>query len=284
MRIFPVIVLFAIFGRTFEQTKKIDTEYSTGTVVYVEHWRDEIIVAADSRVIDDQHVQKDNRCKINVLKGDGIFAAAGFTFQDAETSDGKHHPWNARKTAQEAWKQVASTKENANRAAAAARFFGQQCQAFFQTGLSGEGAQQLLHEIASDNNYGLILDAVFVSKDGDALNASITDVTVNTSGVTPTAEVKFKDTIVGEVDILGYSLVAARYMRSRLAWYDTLPKGLSEDEKAERWAMQIVQWTIDSKETEYVGGDVNAAVMNHDGVKWIQQKEYCKNPASVAPR
>ena len=33
MRILPVIVLFAIFGRTFEQTKKIDTEYSTGTVV-----------------------------------------------------------------------------------------------------------------------------------------------------------------------------------------------------------------------------------------------------------
>jgi hypothetical protein len=88
-----VIITPALFG----QTKVANLKSSSGTIVYVEHWQNEIIVVADSRVIGSDHIPHDDRCKINVFKNDGIFAAAGFTLQHARFSDGKTHSWNSRK-------------------------------------------------------------------------------------------------------------------------------------------------------------------------------------------
>jgi hypothetical protein len=83
---------------------------------------------------------------------------------------------------------------------------------------------------------------------------------------------------------MGYSIIAQEFLKPTptawagiLKWKASLPKDLTDTQTEELFISQLVQWTIDSKATNKVGGDVNAVVLDQSGVRWLNRKEYCKS-------
>jgi hypothetical protein len=286
MRCFVGCILLPIF--LLPDTVTItDGQSAYGTTVIFEHLKDEVIVAADSRALSGGKVHRDNVCKVATYRNSGIFAAARHSSASAQSTDGKSWVWDAFQTGRKALEYAESKKEQESKAVLAARFWGNRAKEFFQLALSSDDSKQFMDLIHTENNYGCIVEGVFVTKENEALDVIHVEVLLKTEGIgTPTIEVKIDPpTPVESGAVMGYNDIAREFLpvptteRAKaeiLRWKASLPPGLTDAQRKELLYVQIAQWTIDFKTTDKVGGDVNAAVLDQNGVRWLRQKEYCK--------
>jgi hypothetical protein len=278
--VLPILVLPATATIT-------DGQFAHGTTVIFEHLKEEVIVAADSRALSHGKVHRDNVCKISTYRNNGIFAAARHISASAQSTDGKSWVWDASQTGRRALEYAESKKGKESKALVAARFWGNRGKEFFQSALSSKDSKEFIDLIRSENNYGCIVEGVFVTHDNEALTVIHVEVLLKTQGLErPTIEVKLDPpTPIGSISIMGVSDTALEFLREPVTarakaelrkWGAALPRGLTDTQKEEQFDIQLVQWTIDFESTEKVGGDVNAAVLDKHGVNWLRQKEYCK--------
>jgi hypothetical protein len=194
--------------------------------------------------------------------------------------------WDAYQAAQRGFRYADSSKGKQNKTTLAATFWGNRAKKFFQTVLKANNSQQFIDQIHASNNYGCIVEGVFVTTDSE-LTVIHVEILLKTESVkNPTIEVKIDPpTPVGGLSVMGFNNVALEFLgtpqspRAKgafLQWEASIPNGLTDTQKEERFGIQIVQWTIDFNAAPEVGGDVNAVALDRNGVRWLSQKEYCK--------
>jgi hypothetical protein len=277
-------LLFSVLIITSADAQNDNAAFDSGTVIVIEHLQDEVIMATDSRLLTENKVAKDT-CKIKTYKNIGVFAASG-SVHFAQTPDRKSWLWDANRTAMEAFQLAHTSKGNEDKALRAATIWGDRGRKFFQRPLRGTNPQEFIRQIHSNNDFGEIVEGIFAANESGTL-------TVVSAKIFLKEEAAGAYTIVARIDppsrvgntlVSGYSSIARKFLPALTAqartevlkWKASLPKDLTNTQTEELFISQLVQWTIDSKATNKVGGDVNAVVLDQSGVRWLKQKEYCK--------
>ncbi|HXJ10645.1 MAG TPA: hypothetical protein VNH19_00115 [Candidatus Limnocylindrales bacterium] len=277
-------LLFSVLIITSADGQNDIPAFDSGTVVVVEHMKDEIIVATDSRLITENNVAKDT-CKIKTYKNIGAFAASG-SVHFLRTPDGKSWLWDANRTAMEAFQMARTAKGKEDEATRAASIWGHRGREFFQMPLKATNSEEFIREIHSNNDFGEIVEGIFAVNESGILTVVHAGIFLKEDAGTYTIVARIDPpSIVGTALAMGYGGIVQKFLPTPTAWARTeflkwkasLPKDLTNTQTEELFISQLVQWTIDSKATNRIGGDVNTVVLDQSGVRWLKRKEYCKD-------
>jgi hypothetical protein len=278
-------LLFSVLIITGADAQNDIATFDSGTVIVVEHLQDEVIMATDSRLLTENNVAKDT-CKIKIYKNIGVFAASG-SVHFSQTPDGESWLWDANRTAMEAFQMARTMKGKEDKATRAATIWGDRGREFFQMPLKATNSQEFIREIHSNNDFGEIVEGIFAANESGTLTFVHAGIFLKEEGAGTYAIVTKIDppSRVGTISVMGYSTIAQKFLTATptawartefLKWKASLPKDLTKTQTEELFISQLVQWTIDSKATNRVGGDVNTVVLDESGVRWLKRKEYCK--------
>jgi hypothetical protein len=253
---------------------------SSGTVVYAKWIKGEIIVAADSRGHGPEGY-RDDECKITTYHNEAIFAFSGIRKFDISHTLIK---WNAHELALKSFKLSRDQVGAGKKALSSAKIWKDEAYKTFQSAfeLNPEGFMRL----AKSQN-GQICSAIFAVRDGNEFSFIVVEFVMNTSGKKPFIEGGIDPPFSEDGDVaMGQNSVIAEFFarplnssRAKIAydsWKNSLPATATSQEYWESLCMQLIRWSIEFREDDTIGGDVNATVLDSRGIHWLTQTEYCQ--------
>lgn len=256
-------------------------ERISGTVVVMQIFKQEAIIAADSRGTDLKGKYSDNDCKISSYGDQIIFASSGNRMLSVVIR-GKRMLWDSHTFAARAISRANSAKNGnvgvIDRSVANWLVSGK---AWF-TELQKNDPTGRLKDL-SDSANG-IAEGFFLGRNEsgeiEARHALISlDLAENSNPtIRTTSEILDQGIIVMGITDIASEFVKANTSRSiaDVNKWNASMVGKKPDQKRELSTIQLVKWTIQYADSKDVGGDVDSIKLDKSGIHWLTRKNNCK--------
>jgi hypothetical protein len=256
----------------------------TGTVVFVDVAKDEIVIAADSRGNPEGTGSYDDRdCKLMASKNDAIFASYGMRYVPMKVSTGERGVWDSQDEARKAFDSARSAEDSRQSLAhVAANNWADAGKKFWEMGLAAGNFAQMAGQHGNHLSNGIFAS---VEKNG-GLRAFYVEISLARAkdGITNEIIAPVKP-IVGQQSFANDKIIrefisihpSPRAKEDIRVWKASLPSGLTPTEYRERWAVRLIEWAIQLRGNDQsVGGDANAIALDKAGVRWPKTHDYCE--------